>query len=270
MHVQGWPMIVIFWGIMVMMTTTTMMMMPKTTTKIKVTSLSFTVLCLHTMSSTFRSVAVHMTTLKGSICRGIEAEVWERAGDGFGEGARWALQKFFGILNFKSFNLVYSWRRNLEKNRLFKENRKTFKTNELNRSPTLNAVQNRGAIKKLGVLTPPLPPLLPPQEVVAPLSTAAMKIMTTNNTIIQIFFYVYIVKKCPVIRPVFPYGNIVLQNCFSSCFHKLSQKKVLSVYYLTIVVCHGGQKEFFMSRDLYLVTWFVKSSEKLKKRRLWG
>ena len=29
-------------------------------------------------------------------------------------------------------------------------------------------------------------------------------------------------------------------------------------------------KELFMSRDLYLVTWFVKSSEKLKKRRLWG
>ena len=58
-----------------MMTTTTMMMIPKTTTKIKVTSLSFNVLCLHTMSSTFRSVAVHMITLMGSICRGIEVEV---------------------------------------------------------------------------------------------------------------------------------------------------------------------------------------------------
>ena len=57
-------MIVIFRGIMVMMTTTTMMMMPKTTTKIKITSLSFTISCLYTISSTFRSVAAHMITLK--------------------------------------------------------------------------------------------------------------------------------------------------------------------------------------------------------------
>ena len=57
-------MIVICRGIMVMMTTTTMMMMPKTTTKIKITSLSFTVSCLYTINSTFRSVAVHMNTLK--------------------------------------------------------------------------------------------------------------------------------------------------------------------------------------------------------------
>ena len=50
-------------GIMLMMTTT-MMMMPKTMTKMKITSLSFTVSCLYIISSTFRSVAVHMITLK--------------------------------------------------------------------------------------------------------------------------------------------------------------------------------------------------------------
>jgi len=106
-----------------------------------------------------------------------------------------------------------------------------------------------GAIKKLGVL----PPYSFPQEVAAPLSTAAMKIMTTNNTIIQFFTFISIVvKKCPVIRPVFPYGNIVLQNCFSSCFHKLSQKKVLSVYYLTIVVSWWTERIFY-------VTWLILS-----------
>ena len=57
-------MIVIFRGIMVIMTTTTTMMMPKTTTKIKIASLSFTVSCLYTFSSTFRSFAVHVITLK--------------------------------------------------------------------------------------------------------------------------------------------------------------------------------------------------------------
>ena len=103
------------------------------------------------------------------------------------------------------------------------------------------------------------------------LRTAAMKITTINNRTKKfITFISTVVKKCPVICPKFPHGNIVLQNCFSSCFHKLSQKKVSSVYYLTIIVCNGGQKEFFMSCDLYFVMLFVKSSEKLKKHCLWG
>ena len=37
-------------------------------------------------------------------------------GKGSREGARWALfQQIFGISNYKSFNLVYSWKGNLEK-----------------------------------------------------------------------------------------------------------------------------------------------------------
>ena len=39
----------------------------------------------------------------------------KKRGEGSGEGARWAPpQNFLGILNFKSFNLVYSWKVNLE------------------------------------------------------------------------------------------------------------------------------------------------------------
>ena len=46
----------------------------------------------------------------------IEGEARERAGEGSREGTRWAPpQKIFGISNFKSFNLVYNWKGNLEK-----------------------------------------------------------------------------------------------------------------------------------------------------------
>ena len=45
----------------------------------------------------------------------IEGEARERAGGGVWGGARWAPpQKIFGISNFKSFNLVYSWKGNPE------------------------------------------------------------------------------------------------------------------------------------------------------------
>ena len=45
----------------------------------------------------------------------IEGEARERAGEESGEGARWAPpQKIFGISNFKSFNLVYTWIRKLD------------------------------------------------------------------------------------------------------------------------------------------------------------
>ena len=72
--------------------------------------------------------------------------------------------------NFRNFELqiiqsgVAIVEREILKNRLFKENRKTFKTNELNRSPTLKAVQNWEGDKKVGGPDPPTPtpPLLSP------------------------------------------------------------------------------------------------------------
>ena len=43
------------------------------------------------------------------------AKPWERAGRSLERGPRWAPpQKIFGILNFKLFNLVYSWKGDLE------------------------------------------------------------------------------------------------------------------------------------------------------------
>ena len=46
----------------------------------------------------------------------IKGEARERAGEVSEEEARWAPpQKIFGISNFKSFDLVYSWKENLEK-----------------------------------------------------------------------------------------------------------------------------------------------------------
>ena len=92
------------------MTTTTMMMMPKTTTKIKITSLKFTVSCLYTITSTFRPVAVHMITLKSVQFVGESRPKSEKErGMGLGRGLGEPLsRKFSGISNFKSFNLVYS------------------------------------------------------------------------------------------------------------------------------------------------------------------
>ena len=67
---------------------------------------------------------------------------WGVPGWGLGEPLP---RTIFGILNFKSFNLVYIRMGNLEKSTFQRNPRETFKTNELNRPPcTLKALSKIG------------------------------------------------------------------------------------------------------------------------------